>query len=227
MTRYAVGDIHGGAKTFRALLDRIDLQYGDKLYLLGDYIDRGPDSKGVLDIILQLMESGFNLRPVRGNHDDMMFHAVKGYNDDISFYWMNGWGIETLKSFGLKNPEELQAPYLSLLEQMPYLWSDDDFVFVHAGLDMTTDDPLTESSSFAMTWGETGAVDPARLGGRRLVTGHHPYPLPLIEIFLKSSHIFLDNGAFVSTWREYGNLVAMDLERMKITIQPWLDGRTS
>ena len=132
-------------------------------------------------------------------------------------------GGETLKSFGLTNPEELPERYLLLLEQMPYLWMDNDFVFVHAGLDMTTDDPLTESSPLYMTWGETGHVDTARLGGRKLVTGHNPCRLPEIEISLKSSHIMLDNGAFFSQPR-YGNLVALNLESMTITLQPWLDG---
>ena len=47
MTRYAIGDIHGGSKTFRALLGRLGLRRGDRLYLLGDLIDRGPDSQGV------------------------------------------------------------------------------------------------------------------------------------------------------------------------------------
>ncbi len=56
MTRYAVGDIHGGSRTLRVLLDRIQLKHNDRLYLLGDYIDRGNDSKGVLDTILQLMD---------------------------------------------------------------------------------------------------------------------------------------------------------------------------
>ena len=57
MTRYAIGDIHGGSKTFRALLDTLNLKHNDRLYLLGDYVDRGNDSKGVLDLILQLQNS--------------------------------------------------------------------------------------------------------------------------------------------------------------------------
>jgi serine/threonine protein phosphatase 1 len=51
MTSYAIGDIHGGAITFWVLLDRLNLRLDDQLYLLGDYIDRGPDSMGVLDTI--------------------------------------------------------------------------------------------------------------------------------------------------------------------------------
>jgi serine/threonine protein phosphatase 1 len=224
MSRYAIGDIHGGARTFRALLERLRLQPGDRLFLLGDYIDRGPDSKGVLDTILQLLASGHDLRPVRGNHDDMLLQTVSGYHDDYAWSWMKGWGEATLKSFGVTNPEELPDRYLELLRQMPYLRLEDDFVLVHAGLDMAVNDPITESSPLAMTWGEAGGIDAARLGGRRLVTGHHPWPLSLIELSLQSDHLMLDNGAFTGNLPEYGNLVALNLDTMVLTLQPWLDG---
>jgi serine/threonine protein phosphatase 1 len=200
MSRYAIGDIHGGAKTLRALLEQLQLQPADRLFLLGDYIDRGPDSKGVLDIILQLLDSGHDVRPVRGNHDDMLLQTVTGFHDNYAWH------------------------YLQLLEQMPYLRVEDDFVLVHAGLDMEADDPLTGSSPLAMTWGETRGIDAARLGGRRLVTGHHPVPLPLIRMSLQSSHIYLDNGAFTGMQPEYGHLVALNLDTMSLTLQPWLDG---
>jgi serine/threonine protein phosphatase 1 len=224
MSRYAIGDIHGGAGTLGALLEQLQLQPSDRLFLLGDYIDRGPDSKGVLDTILQLLHSGHDVRPVRGNHDDMLLQSVTGYRDNYAWHWLREWGGVTLQSFGVKSPEELPAPYVQLLEQMPYLRVEDDFVLVHAGLDMDAADPLTGSSPLAMTWGETRGIDAARLGGRRLVTGHHPVPLPLIRMSLQSSHIYLDNGAFTGMQPEYGNLVALNLDTRELTLQPWLDG---
>jgi serine/threonine protein phosphatase 1 len=220
MTRYAIGDIHGGSKTFRALLDRINLRPGDRLFLLGDYIDRGPDSNGVLDIILQLMDGGYDVRPVLGNHEDMLLQAVTGADD----YWMEGWGRETLKSFGVLSPKEVPPRYLTLLNQMPYFWSDEHFVFVHAGLDMTTDDPLTESSPVVMMWGGVIPFGRDRLQGRTLVTGHKIHPLPLIEVSLLSNHFKLDNGAFTTMQPYYGNLVALNLETRELIIQPWCDG---
>jgi len=223
MNRYAFGDIHGGAQTLQALLERLCLQSDDRLYLLGDYIDRGPNSKGVLDIILELMESGFDLRPVRGNHEDMLLQTVNGFHDEYSWHWMNGWGTATLQSFGLKNPEEIPVRYLALLQQMPYLRVENDFVFVHAGLDMRTEYPLRDSSPLAMAWGTVDQVDISRLGGRRMVTGHIVSRLAAIELSLSSSHIFLDNGAFTSMQPEYGNLVALNLDSRKITLQPWID----
>jgi serine/threonine protein phosphatase 1 len=222
MTRYAIGDIHGGSKTFRALLNGLNLQHGDLLYMLGDYIDRGPDSRGVLDMILQLMDEGFDVRPVRGNHEDMLLESVAGTYDG----WMEGWGRETLKSFGVTTPEELPSRYLTLLEQMPYIRLDENFIFVHAGLDMAADDPLTESTPLAMVWGGNNPVVIARnkLRGRTLITGHKIRALPLIEVSLRTNHFQLDNGAFTNMQPYFGNLVALDLETRALIIQPWLDG---
>jgi serine/threonine protein phosphatase 1 len=61
MTRYAIEDIHGGAQTFKALLERLNLRHSDRLHLLGDYVDCGNSSKGGLDIIIGLMDSGQGL----------------------------------------------------------------------------------------------------------------------------------------------------------------------
>jgi serine/threonine protein phosphatase 1 len=219
MTRYAIGDIHGGSRTFRVLLDRFNLRPGDELYLLGDYIDRGPDSKGVLDTILHLMDGGYSVHPVQGNHEDMLLQTVTGTDD----YWMEGWGRETLKSFGVASTGEIPSRYLTLLEQMPYLWTDEQFVFVHAGLDMATDDPLTESSPVAMMWGGATTFGRDRLQGRTLVTGHKIIPLPLIELSLLTNHFQLDNGAFTTMQPAYGNLVALNLETRELIIQPWRD----
>lgn len=222
MTRYAIADIHGGSKTFLTMLDRLRLQLGDQLYLLGDYIDRGPDSKGVLDIILRLMDGGYAVLPVLGNHEDMLRQAVAGV--DTNGYWMEGWGRETLKSFGVTYPQKIPLRYLTLLEQMPYLRTDENFAFVHAGLDMTTDDPLTESSPVAMMWGNTNPFSLDRLRGRILVTGHRVRPLQLIEYSLLTNHFQLDNGAFTDMQPDYGSLVALNLDAMELTTQPWCDG---
>lgn len=224
MTRYAIGDIHGGAKTFRALLDKINLRLEDRLYLLGDYIDRGPDSRGVLDIILQLMDAGFEVRPVRGNHEDMLLQAIS-CEDDLSKIWMDDWGTKTLKSFGVTSPEDLPTRYLTLLDQMPYTWSDENYVFVHAGLDMTKDDPVIESSPIAMVWGGNSSFSKDKLQGRTLVTGHRVRPLPLIEVSLLTNHFQLDNGAFSNMQPDLGNLVALNLDTKELKIKPWCDDK--
>lgn len=226
MTRYAIGDIHGGSKTFRALLDRLNLKHSDRLYLLGDYVDRGNGSRGVLDIILQLMDSGHDVRPLKGNHDDMMLRCFTGQHDKSSPYWEKQWGWYTLFSFGVSSVDKISVRYLALLDALPTILLDDDFVFVHAALDMAMDDPISQTSETGMLWGEIDSVNSKKIGGRKLITGHTIRPIPLIEISMISNRIYLDNGAFTNQLPDLGNLVALNLDTMELTAQPWLDGET-
>jgi serine/threonine protein phosphatase 1 len=93
---YVIADIHGGSRTFKALLDRIDLRHADRLYLLGDYVDRGPDSQGVLYSICRLIESGFDIQALRGNHDDLLLRSVRNDHNELSGQYMVEWGWHTL-----------------------------------------------------------------------------------------------------------------------------------
>jgi len=223
--RYVIGDIHGGSGTFSALLDQLNLQPDDCIYLLGDYIDRGPDSKGVLDIILRLMDDGYDVRPILGNHEDMLLSTLQGGADSLADAWLGNdeWGGFTLRSFGVSSVQTIPRRYLDLLESMPCLQVDDDFVFVHAGLDMSLSDPIAETSRDCMLWGDMEAPDAGSLGGRLVVTGHVVATLAQIKKSLKSSRIYLDNGAYKNQPPEYGHLVALNLDSMELICQPWLD----
>jgi serine/threonine protein phosphatase 1 len=225
MARYAIGDIHGGAKTLHALLGRLGLRRReDRLYLLGDLIDRGPDSRGVLDTIINLRGAGFTVRPVRGNHEDMLLRNISGDHDIWSQHWAEELGVKTLQSFGIREAGELPEQYVNLLMSLPLLELEDDYVFVHAGLAFNSRNPLHDSQPYNMLWHESGTPDRKLLGGRVTVTGHKFYPLRHIEASLLTDRIFLDNGAFTGMLPDLGNLVALDLDRKKLVVQPWLDG---
>ncbi len=224
MTRYAIGDIHGGANTFRALLGRLGLRRGDRLYLLGDLIDRGPDSRGVLDTVINLSEAGFDVRPIRGNHEDMLLRNVSGDHDTWSLHWMEQLGTNMLRSFGIEEVGELPERYINLLLSLPLLALEDDYVLVHAGLAFNTPAPLHDSHPNNLLWHEPGIPDRHRLGGRITVTGHKFRTMRDIETSLLTDRIFVDNGAFTGMLPELGNLVALDLDRKKLVVQPWMDG---
>jgi serine/threonine protein phosphatase 1 len=224
MNRYAIGDIHGGLQTFLALIRQIKPRHNDRVYLLGDYIDRGPDSKGVLDAIISIQEAGCDIRPIRGNHDDMLLRSITGQHDNYSWYWEKGWGQNTFKSFGVNSLEDIPDNYLTFLESLPYCYQEDSYLLVHAGLDMTTDNPLTDTMPEQMLWGDS-ALMKSKVKGKTLVVGHHVRPMPLIEASLLSNQFLLDNGAFTDQQPDLGNLVALNLDTLQLTVQPWIDGK--
>ena len=97
MRRFAISDIHGCIKTFKTLVDRIEFSKEDTLYLLGDYIDRGPDSKGVIDHIWKIQEEGYRVHCLRGNHEQMLLEELK----NIKFWYQGEPAM--LKSFNAKS----------------------------------------------------------------------------------------------------------------------------
>src|SRR5690242_12138778 len=117
MSRFlAVGDIHGCAKTFTHLLmTEFQLQKSDVVVCLGDYIDRGPDSKGVVDLILRLRDSGYTIHTLRGNHEQLMMDSFGG-NDFLKRLWIDNGGDKTLRSFGISNYRELGEAYKAFFE---------------------------------------------------------------------------------------------------------------
>jgi len=78
MRQFAIADIHGHLKTFKALLREINFTVFDELFLLGDFIDRGPDSKGVIDYIEELKQTGYTVYCLRGNHEQLCLDAAPG-----------------------------------------------------------------------------------------------------------------------------------------------------
>jgi serine/threonine protein phosphatase 1 len=216
-SRFCIGDIHGCDKTFAALLNQLGLQKIDTLYLIGDYIDRGKNSKGVLDRILALIAAGYDLRPLRGNHEQLLLDAV----EDPLFVniWYGNGGLGTLREFGVSQPSEIPRLYLDFLDSLPFKYLTDDFVLVHAGLDFRKSDPVTESSSFSVLWARDYRVDPDKLAGRTLVTGHTVEPLFEIRKSLETQHIKLDNGCFDKYEIGCGSLVAVKLDTRELIVQ--------
>src|SRR5262245_8050854 len=97
MRTFAIGDIHGCLTALDTLLDLVQLEPDDLLVTLGDYVDRCPASREVLDRLIALYEKG-RLVPLRGNHDEMM--TVARYNWAERGLWLRFGGIETLESYG-------------------------------------------------------------------------------------------------------------------------------
>lgn len=223
---FIVGDIHGCAQTFRRLLDVIGLDRSDILYLLGDYIDRGPDSRGVIETILRLLHDGFDVRPIRANHEEMMLLAVQSGVEEDLLEWLENGGTTTLISYGVSHPRDIPVVHLNFLEGLPYYRITPLYLFVHAGLDYSLDDPLSAAGRVAMLWTREARVNPRKIGGRTMVTGHTTRTLNEIRRSLSTNHIWTDNGCYLGTGftEGKGNLVAVNLDTGELTVQPNIDG---
>ncbi|MFT5139012.1 MAG: serine/threonine protein phosphatase 1 [Lysobacterales bacterium] len=142
MTRHlAIGDIHGCFNSLTSLLSFVGLRDDDTIVTLGDYIDRGPDSRSVLDLLIKL-DNSHQLVPLRGNHEVMMLDAR------VKTSWLRPWlsngGDATLRSYsagedGAVTFDDIPDAHYGFLENrlLPYYECATHF-FVHAGVDVNT-----------------------------------------------------------------------------------------
>lgn len=174
----AIGDIHGMSDSLRALLDRIEPQSDDRFVFLGDYFDRGPDSKGVADQLVALAQR-YECRFVMGNHCEMMLGATLGRSDYD--YWLKFGGRATLLSYGITAPVRASAPFAlsSLPAEHQRLFGSlenyvetEDAIFVHAGLNPTL--PMSAQVGDMLRW--TAPVEDLRhQSGKLICCGHVPH----------------------------------------------------
>lgn len=215
--RFAIGDVHGCCATLKSMVETVlCLETNDALYLLGDYIDRGPGSKGVLDYLMQLNESGFNIQPILGNHEHMLLNATRSFESRNMWHW-NG-GATTLHDFGVKRPEDIPQKYIEFISLLPLIIVLDDYVLVHAGLHFGVPDPINETPEFFMLWEREYKVQQEKLGGRTLLCGHTKTPIFEIRESLHKPAICLDNGCWSKGEIGYGNLVALDLDSRELLV---------
>jgi len=129
---FAIGDIHGCFNSFKKLIEqKIQLTKSDKLVLLGDYIDRGSQSKEVIDYIIELIEKDFDIVPLRGNHEQMLLDAF--FDDGHIPIWIFNGGNETLKSFGINSLKKLETKYLDFFGSLQFFFEFEAYLLVHAG----------------------------------------------------------------------------------------------
>ena len=217
---FVIPDIHGCARTFHALLHNvIKLQPEDTLYLLGDYIDRGPRSKELLDAIIQLRRKGYSIHPLRGNHEQMLLQSQDSVYA-LSLWLANG-GHATLDSFGVEDAGEIPYGYRNFLLGLRSHIILDKFVLVHACLNFEIPDPFADTE--AMLWARACKVNPERIGGRRIICGHSAVSRETVEESLSTSRIMLDNGCVYKERPGLGNLTTLELNSMSLFYQKNID----
>ena len=209
--RIAIGDIHGCINTFRILLfDKLKIKKQDEIYLLGDLIDRGPDSKSVIDLIIELNADGYNLKPIVGNHEYMLINSFNSYESYANWINNNAGGT-TLKSFGVVHPMYFEQKYIDFFKNLKYFYLLDEYVIVHGGLNFESDKPFKDK--FSMVWIRNKTIDMVKTGGRKLIVGHTPSKLSDIIASVSSNKILLDGGCvYKKISDKYGYLVGYNLD---------------
>jgi serine/threonine protein phosphatase 1 len=210
---FAIGDIHGCSKTFQKLLfDKIKIQKSDKIYCIGDYIDRGKDSKGVIDFILMLRKEGYHIHTLRGNHEQLMMDSTK--SEKNFKHWKKNGGDATLKSFRISSYKKMKPVYKNFFQRTKYFIKSGNFIFVHAGLNFHSDFPFEDK--YSMLWIRNFEIDNERLGNRYIIHGHTPKSMDFILKQQGKRAINIDAGCVYKHQAEYGNLIALNITENKL-----------
>jgi serine/threonine protein phosphatase 1 len=220
----AVGDLHGCARTLEALLESLAATPDDHLVFIGDYVDRGPDSRGVLNRLLKLeADAAAGRGPactfLRGNHDQMMIDYIDTGGRNLVLWRMNG-GLSTIANY-VNRAGDLDVPpeHLDLLRRTQILLDTDEFTFVHAGLDpdVTIAENVADADPRVALWTREHLDADLSLWEKTVVCGHTPVQQPINRKEL----IAIDTGAVYSHVRGLGRLTAVRLPERSFVQVPY------
>jgi serine/threonine protein phosphatase 1 len=205
----AIGDIHGCNNRLKELLRRIAFDpLADTLVFIGDYLDRGPDVRGVIETLLALKETSPNVICLRGNHEAMFLNYYReGRDEELFLYNM---GMSTLNSYGISIAEARKGrgfpeSHLRFLAALPLSHETDEYCFVHAGLRPGI--PRSEQSPEDLLGIRSEFIESDWDFDRTVVFGHTPLPEPLIE----KNKLGIDTGAVYG-----GRLTCIELPSLRI-----------
>jgi serine/threonine protein phosphatase 1 len=190
---YVIGDIHGCSQALADLLKIMEpIHQDDTVIFIGDYIDRGPDSKGVVDIILNLRKKHGKTITLMGNHEFMFVNALKdiGVSDFLAMggdATLNSYGIalDSLQDIHTKIPGE----HLIFFQELLLYWEDQNNIYVHAGLQPGVH--LTQQSMDWLLWAREDFINLTYNFGKKVIFGHTPFDKPKTD----DNKIGIDTGA--------------------------------
>lgn len=165
---FVIADLHGRFDLMQKALERIELgtHSGGTVVFLGDYIDRGPDSRQVVDRLRSGPPKGWTWVILKGNHEDMMVACCHGPDLD---WWLTNGGAQTLDSYGGSIPED----HIEWAKALPMVHADAHRVFVHAGVEPSR--PLDAQGEAVLLWMRYPDGADIRYPGLHIVHGHTPH----------------------------------------------------
>lgn len=184
----AIGDIHGELSLFESLLEKVAYHpEKDQLILIGDYIDRGPDSRGVLEKVMALHDQGAIV--LRGNHEEMMLNAIDNGDGSLE-HWLRNGASGTISSYmdgmgdladmdggqlghALQTIQETEIfdKHVRFIRTLDYTFQTPEYIFVHAGLDPELS--LSETDKHTLVWIREPFFTDYR-GEKTVIFGHTP-----------------------------------------------------
>jgi serine/threonine protein phosphatase 1 len=189
----AVGDIHGCAAALATLLDALAPTNRDRLVVLGDYVDRGLDSRRVIDQLLAL-EQQCHLVALLGNHEVMLLRALESHRE--LHFWLEFGGRETLGSYGGRI-QDIPPEHVAFIRRGVRSYESDHHIFVHANYDANL--PLDQQPDSLLFWTHLSRLVPApHISGKIAVVGHTPQVSG--EVLNLGHVICLDTCCFGGGW---------------------------
>ena len=171
---FAIGDVHGESKALEQLLEQLDIGPGDTIVMLGDVINRGSDTRGVIDQLLELQRR-CNLLCILGNHEQVLLEVLNRPSAIEQFLQMGG--DKTLESYGnIQCPSEIAGHHLKFIRGfVPYVELE-ECIFVHANYCWYM--PMNEQPASLLRWTRIEDEPPqAHISGKRVICGHSPGPV--------------------------------------------------
>ncbi len=190
---FAIGDIHGSLNKLRRLVARCR-RYADgqptTFVFLGDYIDRGPDSAGVIRSVIELQSQlPERVIALKGNHEAIALNVIDGRAP--TDYWLTQGGAATLDSYAVKSVRELPRDHVEWLRSLRLSHDDGRRFFVHAGID--PERPLHVQNEHDLIWIREPFLSARRDYGRLIVHGHTPVAAGSPD--LRANRVNIDTGA--------------------------------
>ena len=195
-----IGDIHGCSIALQKIIECVQPGWDDRVVLLGDYVDRGPDTRGVIEQVWKLQDCS-NVIALQGNHELMLLRAF--HDSGQLNAWLQFGGVETLASYG-GGVESIPPDHIDFFRNCRSWFETETHIFMHANYDPGL--PLGRQPQALLFWQHLAdELPPPHCSGKIAVVGHMPQPDGKI---LDAGHLIcLDTHCYDGGW-----LTAMDLQ---------------
>lgn len=220
MSQYVISDIHGCYEEFLEMMNLINFEDDDELFILGDVIDRGNKPLEIIDYIM----SHSNIKLIKGNHEEFF---VDYYNGDDSYMWFFNGGETTHEQLENRGHQYEKMLY-EFISSLPIIKVVDKYILVHSTLDfennsndLSLEEFLSEQDKYICLWGRDNIGKEKQFKDYTVICGHTPVQVinktsneEEVKILHRKGTIYIDCGCFIGK-SEGGKLACLRLDDMR------------